>query len=185
MLNYSKWNKFLPELDQKLKYLTAYPESIQTQVRQLLTQEKLALYLKNKYPIIHEVRSDKALYQYVQELKNEHLRSGDQISKVIYDNKLHVIKNALGTHSYVSRVQGNKLKTKNEIRVASLFKYVPDAFLKMIVVHELAHLKEKEHNKAFYQLCSHMEAQYHQYELDCRIYLTYIELMGQEVWITA
>ncbi|WP_410733789.1 YgjP-like metallopeptidase domain-containing protein [Citrobacter portucalensis] len=25
----------------------------------------------------------------------------------------------------------------------------------MIVVHELAHLKEKEHDKAFYQLCCH------------------------------
>jgi len=26
----------------------------------------------------------------------------------------------------------------------------------MIVVHELAHLKEKQHNKAFYRLCLNM-----------------------------
>jgi hypothetical protein len=32
----------------------------------------------------------------------------------------------------------------------------------MIVVHELAHLKEREHGRAFYALCTHMEADYHQ-----------------------
>jgi len=26
----------------------------------------------------------------------------------------------------------------------------------MIVVHELAHLKEREHNKSFYKLCENM-----------------------------
>lgn len=165
-----------------LKYLTAYPEHLQTQVRQLLDSGKLAQHLRTKYPQIHAIRTDKALYQYVQNLKNDTLRNGDQISKVLYDNKLHVIKNALGTHTYVSRVQGSKLKTKNEIRIASLFKQVPEEFLKMIAVHELAHLKEKEHDKAFYQLCTYMEANYHQYELDCRLYLTQIEVHGGEVW---
>lgn len=42
----------------------------------------------------------------------------------------------------------------------------------MIVVHELAHLKEKEHDKSFYQLCCHMEPQYHQLEFDTRLWLT-------------
>ena len=51
-------------------------------------------------------------------------------------------------------------------------------FLKMIVVHELAHLKELEHNKAFYQLCQHMEPRYGQLELDLRLYLTWRELPG-------
>jgi hypothetical protein len=166
----------------KLTYLTAYPESLQNQVRQLIVNNQLMSHLRNKYPQIHQVRTDKALYQYVQELKNNCLRSSDQISKVLYDNKLHVIKNALGTHSYVSRVQGSKLKTKNEIRIASLFKCVPEKLLKMIVVHELAHVKEKEHNKAFYQLCTYMEPHYHQYELDCRLYLTQLEIDKEEVW---
>jgi predicted metal-dependent hydrolase len=49
-------------------------------------------------------------------------------------------------HTHVSRVQGNKLKSKNEIRIGALFKKGPEAFLAMIVVHELAHLKEKDHN---------------------------------------
>ena len=49
----------------------------------------------------------------------------------------------------------------------------------MIVVHELAHLKEKEHNKAFYNLCRHMLSNYHQLELDMRLYLTELELNGE------
>lgn len=50
---------------------------------------------------------------------------------------------------------------------------MPEAFLRMIVVHELAHMKERDHNKAFYQLCEHMEPNYHQLEFDCRVYLSW------------
>lgn len=76
----------------------------------------------------------------------------------------------------MSRVQGGKLKAKKEIRIASLFKEAAPQFLKMIVVHELAHLKESDHNKAFYQLCEYMQPGYHQLEFDLRVYLTYREL---------
>jgi predicted metal-dependent hydrolase len=169
-------------LSGELTYLKAYPEPIQDQVKHLIKNQKLGEHLLKKYPIVHEVRTDKALYQYVQEIKNDCLRNGEQISKILYDNKLHVIKNALGTHTYVSRIQGNKLKSKHEIRIASLFKQVPAEFLKMIVVHELAHLKEKEHDKAFYKLCRYMEPDYHQYELDLRLYLTQVEIFGSNLW---
>ncbi len=171
-------------MSSELTYLKAYPEPIQDQVKLLIKNQKLGEHLLKKYPTVHEVRTDKALYQYVQEIKNDCMRNGEQISKILYDNKLHVIKNALGTHTYVSRIQGNKLKSKHEIRVASLFKQVPEEFLKMIVVHELAHLKEKEHDKAFYQLCRYMEPDYHQYELDLRLYLTQLEVFGDGVWDT-
>lgn len=169
-------------MTQELTYLKAYPDHLQDQVKLLIKNEQLTALLQKKYAKIHEIRTDKALYDYVQDIKNTHLRNGEQISKIVYDNKLHVIKNALGTHTYISRVQGNKLKSKHEIRVASLFKQVPEEFLKMIVVHELAHLKEKEHDKAFYKLCSYMEPNYHQYELDLRLYLTQIEVFGDAVW---
>ncbi|MES2069966.1 MAG: M48 family metallopeptidase [Pseudomonadota bacterium] len=169
---------------QQLTYLQAYPEHIQGQVRQLIENDQLAELLLRKYAGAHAIRTDKALYSYVQDLKNQYLRNGEQISKVTFDSKIKVIQHALGQHTYISRVQGNKLKSKHEIRVASLFKYVPDAFLKMIVVHELAHLKEKEHNKAFYKLCTHMEPNYHQYELDLRLYLTQVEVSGKELWIS-
>ena len=77
------------------------------------------------------------------------------------------------------------IKAKREIRVASLFKEAPDAFLRMIVVHELAHLKEREHDKAFYQLCLHMEPDYHQLEFDLRTYLSHLEATGQPLWAVA
>ena len=41
----------------------------------------------------------------------------------------------------------------------------------MVVVHELAHLREREHNKAFYQLCQHMLPDYAQIEFDLRLLL--------------
>jgi hypothetical protein len=71
----------------------------------------------------------------------------------------------------VSRVQGGQLKAKREIRVAAVFKSAPAEMLKMIVVHELAHLKEREHGKAFYALCEHMLPGYHQVEFDTRLHL--------------
>jgi hypothetical protein len=72
-------------------------------------------------------------------------------------------------------VQSSRLKASHEIRVASVFRDAPAPFLNMILVHELAHLKEHEHNKAFYQLCAHMEPDYHQLEFDLRLYLTHRE----------
>lgn len=92
------------------------------------------------------------MFDYVQTLKTEYLRGAEPVSKVAFDSKLQVVSHALGTHTTVSRVQGNKLKAKREIRIATLFKTVPDEFLRMITVHELAHLKERQHDKAFYTL---------------------------------
>ena len=161
-----------------LKYLQGYPEPLLQQVRQLLDDGRAAAVLAKRYPEQHEVRTDKALYDYVLVQKNRYLRGADPISKVAYDSKLKIIQHALGTHTMVSRVQGSKLKAKREIRVASLFKEAPAAFLDMIVVHELAHLKEREHNKAFYQLCTHMQPDYHQVEFDLRLWLTVREWGG-------
>lgn len=165
-----------------MKYLSGYPESLKAQVQELLQQDKLGDMLLKKYRRAHGVRTDKALYDYVMGLKNEFLRSSEPLSKIAFDNKLHVIAHALGTHTTVSRVQGNKLKAKREIRVASMFKEVPDEFLRMITVHELAHIKEKGHDKAFYKLCTHMEPQYHQYEFDLRVYLTHMDAAGKLAW---
>lgn len=172
----------LPEPRDSLRYLTGYPPAIVEQVRQLLASERLGEMLHKRYPGTHDIRSDKALFDYVQALKAEYLRNAEPLSKICFDSKLHVVHHALGTHTSVSRVQGSKLKAKREIRVAALFKDVPSEFLRMIVVHELAHLKEKAHDKAFYQLCTYMEPDYHQLEFDLRLYLTHIECVGKPVW---
>lgn len=161
-----------------MKYLKHYPKNLQEQIQTLLEQNRLDKYIKSKYHTAHSIKSDKALYEYVNDLKNQYFKKY-QLSKVLYDGKINVINNALGMHTFVSRVQGNKLKAKNEIRVATIFKNVPEKFLEMIVVHELAHLKEKEHNKAFYNLCTFMMQDYHQVEFDLRVYLLYMDKFGK------
>jgi UTP pyrophosphatase len=163
-----------------LKYLAHYSEGVQSQVRELVSAGKLGELLLKKYSKLHNIRNDKALFDYALSLKNEFLRNAEPLNKVAFDSKLKVIQHALGTHTAVSRVQGNKLKSKREIRVATLFKEVPIELLRMIVVHELAHIKEREHDKAFYKLCTYMEPDYHQYELDLRLYLTYQDLPKTE-----
>ena len=166
-----------------MKYLAGYPTSLLDQVRQLVAEDKLGALLGKRYPEgVHDIQTDRALYDYVTELKGEFMRKAEPLSKVMFDNKLHVIRNALGTHTTVSRVQGGKLKAKREIRVSSLFRDVPLAWLRMIVVHELAHMKERDHDKAFYALCTHMEPDYGQLEFDLRLYLTHLDLGGQRLF---
>jgi predicted metal-dependent hydrolase len=166
-----------------LKYLSAYSDDTRHQVQALLNQNRLGEVLKKRYPNAHDVRNDRTLYDYVQGLKDEFLRNAAPIDKVLFDSKLHVINNALGLHTSISRVQGGKLKAKHEIRVATMFRECPIEFLRMIAVHELAHLKEKNHDKAFYKLCTYMEPHYHQYEFDLRLYLTHLETAGgQKLW---
>lgn len=161
-----------------LNYLTHYSQEIQSQVQHLIDTKTLGERLLLKYPDIHPYTTDKTLYEYVMEFKNTHFRGSSPISKVLYDTKIRDLNSALGTHTFVSRVQGGKLKAKNEIRIAHLFKKTPEPFLRMIVIHELAHLKEKEHNKAFYKLCTHIEPNYHQLEFDVRLYLTQLDIHG-------
>ena len=157
-------------------YLAGYPAHLVEPVRQAIAGNRLGDILLKKYPQAHEVRTDKALYDYVLAIKAAHLRNAPQPSKVAFDGKLQTLRQALGTHTKIARVQGGKLKTKREIHVASIFRDMPPEFLRMIVAHEISHLKEPEHDKAFYALCCHMQADYHQREFDLRLYLTHLEL---------
>jgi predicted metal-dependent hydrolase len=154
-----------------MRYINGYrPELIQ-QIQTLVDNNVLAVHLLKRYPHVHDVRTDKALYDLAISLKNEYMRQSDPLSKVIYDDKISLSHQALGLHTYANRRQGNKVKAKNEIRISSRLKTIPFDLLKMVVVHELAHLREKEHNKAFYQLCTFMQADYHQLEFDMRLLL--------------
>lgn len=162
-------------------YLSGYPAAQSAQVHRLIEQGLLAKLLQHRYPQVHDVRTDKALYDYVSELKNRYLRNAGQLSRVAFDSRLH-LRHALGTNTSISRVQGANLKNKSELRIATMFKAMPPEFLRMIVVHELAHVKESEHSKAFYQLCMHMEPAYPQLEFDLRAYLTYLAATGRPLW---
>jgi predicted metal-dependent hydrolase len=155
-----------------LPLLAGYPEALRDSVRRMLAEGRLAEHLARRHPETHGIRNDAALYEHAMAFKQRHLRNAPPLAKVVYDTTLRRAQQALGTLTTVSRVQGSRLKAKHEIRVAALFKDAPAAMLDMIVVHELAHLKERDHDKAFYALCEHMLPGYGQLEFDTRLYLT-------------
>lgn len=158
-----------------LPLLQGYPPALQTQAEALLASGQLGARLAARYPVTHQVRSNKDLFDYVQELKTRHMRTAPPLGKVSFDPRMSSVQNALGLH-ITSQVQhGQHLRTRRELRVASLFKETPAAFLRMIVVHELAHMKHSQHDQAFYKLCCHMEPDYHQLEFDLRLYLCLFE----------
>ena len=161
-----------------LRYISGYSETTLTKVRDLIESESLHKHLRERYPTPHEINSNKLLRAYTNEIKATYLRSSQRLSKVCFDDKLHLVQHASGTQSFISLAHGGKLKARRELRVSSLFKRGPEPLLRMIVVHELAHLREREHNQAFYRLCLHMEERYHQLEFDARLYLIQRELFG-------
>mgnify|MGYP000470441007 CR=1 FL=1 len=154
-------------------FLAGYPDDLLAQVRGRLADGSLGEHLARRYPDAHQIRTDGALYDHAAALKARHLRNAPALNKVAFDGRLQIDQRALGTLTAASRVQGGRLAAKRELRVASCFKQAPAAMLDMIVVHELAHLKEREHNKPFYALCDHMLAGYHQVEFDTRLWLTW------------
>jgi UTP pyrophosphatase len=164
---------------QPLKFLVGYAPELIAQVRPLLEQGRVLEHLEQRHGPPHELRTDAALFDYVAALKNRFMRSAGPITKVVYDPKLQPVQQALGTHTRISRVQGKRLKAKREIRIASVFKKAPAPFLRMIVVHELAHLKHASHDKAFHALCTHMEPDYHPLEFDLRLWLCALEFGAQ------
>src|SRR5665647_635402 len=86
-----------------LKYLPGYAPETLAQVAQLIERQRLGEWLQNKYPNAHAVRTDKALFDYIQTLRQSHLRGAEPLAKVAFDSKLHVVQNALGTHTTISR----------------------------------------------------------------------------------
>lgn len=168
-----------------LPYLQSYPASLQQQAGSLLQSGKLGQWLLQRHPQPHQMRSDKALHAYVMGLKGEHMRNSAGLAKVVYDSKLQLVYQALGIHVRTGKNHGGKTQSRHEIRIGSLFKHAPESFLRMIAVHELAHLRESDHNKAFYQLCEYMEPTYHQLELEVRLYLTWLDQGGHRLWQVA
>ncbi len=164
-----------------LEYLDHYPAHLREQVHALIAEGRLGAVIVARYPGVHEIQSNQALYEYAMAKKREFLASSPPLSKVGYCDKITTLNHALGLHTHATRVQGSKLKTKNEIRVASIFKRAPLEFLELLVVHELAHLREREHDKAFYRLCCHMQPDYHQIEFDMRMWLTWKALEKRSV----
>jgi hypothetical protein len=82
-----------------LKYLAGYSATVTDQVYKLVHNDKLAEVLLKKYPAAHNIRTDKALYAFAVGMKNQFLRQSNPLSKVVYDDKIDVLHQALGLHS--------------------------------------------------------------------------------------
>lgn len=159
-----------------LRYLNGYPAHLIVQVEKMIAEDRLGNYLHSRYPDRHDCGSDRALYDKAAALRQKYLRNAPNLDRVLYDSKQDVLRNALGLHTRSSKNHGGRLRSSREIRIASMFRDCAPQFLDMILVHELAHLREMEHNKAFYQLCEHMLPGYSQLEFDLRLYLIWKDL---------
>ncbi|WP_127714377.1 M48 family metallopeptidase [Halobacteriovorax sp. HLS] len=164
-------------------YFQGYPDHLRKQVNELINSDRLRPYLLKKYPNSHQINTDKLLNTYANSLKQKYMKKSAQIDKVVYEKQKDLVLNALGTHTFVSRNHGGRLKSKHEIRIATSLKEAPQEMLEMLVVHELAHFKEKDHNKAFYKLCEYMLSDYHQIEFDMRLYLALLD-QGKRLYST-
>ena len=153
-------------MNEYARYFNGYPSNLVEQALQLIADKKLNNYLVKKYPNAHNVTTDKLLYRYATDLKKQYLKNAPPFGRAAFKKQGDMITNALGTHTY--RMHGNT--RKHDLAINSDLLHAPEPLLKALVVHELAHFKEKNHNKAFYQLCCYMEPNYHQLELDLRLF---------------
>lgn len=159
-------------------YFGHYPEQVQQQVDSLLQQQRLGQFFTQRYPHPHDIKTDKQLYNYIERLRQEYMKNSPRVHLAAYVKRHNMALNALGTHTYKTTQHGGRHKTSHQIHIEATLRHAPEPILRALVVHELAHFKEKQHNKAFYNLCQHMEPHYHQLELELRLFLLLCEAEG-------
>ena len=71
---------------QEFKYLAGYSDSVLSRVKTLIDENRLGVYLLNKYPAAHAIKTDKALYDFTIALKNEFLQKS-RLVYCIYQNR--------------------------------------------------------------------------------------------------
>ena len=136
--------------DAPSRYLAGYAPELLGQVRELIAQGRLAESLERRYPERHDVCSDGALYDYVAAQKSRYMRNAGPLAKVVYDKRL--ASSTAGSGDAHDWFAGARRQPQDQTRDPHRqpVRQAPAAFLWMIVVHELAHLKEREHGKPFY-----------------------------------
>lgn len=154
-----------------LAFLDEYPDKVQNKIRTIIEEDKLEAYLEDLYPEKHKINTDKALFEYVQDLRKKYMKKAAPAHKVVFEDKNETIFNALGDNINDLILFDNGHKIKNVIRIAEFYQNAPVELFHMVVVHELAHIKEREHDNNFFRLCKHMDGDYDQHEFDLRLYL--------------
>lgn len=101
-----------------LIYLKNYPESIKEQIATLLTEQKLEKLLKMRYPINHNIKSDKALYQYTVNIKNTYLKQTSPLRRICFDEQ--IVDHSLISDTPDDSLQYNSfiINRLSEIRIA-------------------------------------------------------------------
>lgn len=164
------------------KFLKGYDSNLLTQVNKLIEENKLGDYLKSKYNMEKNLNNDKDLYNLGISIKNQYMKNVKTPDKIYFDNKIEFSNQALGLNSFIPKIQGKKIKIINDIKISSRFKKLPYEFTYNVLVHEIAHLKEKNHSKSFYMLCQNISPDYFQIDFDLRLYLTYNDIFKQILW---
>lgn len=78
------------------KYFRHYPDHLKQQIQDLIDSGNLRSYLLKKYPNQHEINSDRLLYKYANELKDQYMKNVPQLSKVIYEKQKILLTMLLG-----------------------------------------------------------------------------------------
>jgi predicted metal-dependent hydrolase len=154
-----------------LSFLDTYPEKIQTKIHTLIEEEGLEEYIRELYPENHKIITDKELFEYVQDLRKKYMKKAPPAHKVVFDDSNSTVYYPLGLKDNELILNDNGHKIKNVMRIASLYKNAPLELFHMVVAHELAHTKEREHENNFFRLCHHLDGDYSQHEFDLRLFL--------------
>ena len=138
--------------DPLLPYFAGYPPDLLAGAASMLRQGTLLDTLSRRHGPPHDLRTDGALYGYGIQIKSRYLRNADPLSRVTYDNRLHAVRNALGMHTAVSRLQGGRLQAKRALRAARLFTDGPVPLLRLVVRYDPPPPKEWTTHQAIYAL---------------------------------
>jgi hypothetical protein len=154
-----------------LPYLRGYPPELLQQVRDLLAAAGWPRPWRSGIPRRTTCRTERALYDYVSALKARHMKSARRWRRWPTTRSCTSCATPWARTAPSPRA-GRAAQGQARDPHRRAVQGAPADFLRMIVVHELAHLKEREHDRAFYALCLHMEPHYHQLEFDLRLWLT-------------
>ena len=155
--------------------LAGYPDEPVAQAQAGIADGTALAWIAERYPERHKISSNQELFAYAQELKMRHFKNAPQLSKVQFDKNPRSAHKALGQHDKDLNASDKRLVKSREVRISGLFRAAPAAFLRLMVVHELAHQKYAEHDHDFYRMCSHIEPDYDEVEFDLRVYLSALE----------